>query len=85
MKSTMLWLAIAGLALGGCASSGSAPPGAVVIRVTEKGFEPAVVTVGAFCFGVQPASTSTRSANTSRASRSAVCTGRRARAGGSSW
>ena len=50
MKSMFPWLAIAGLALAGCAGGAaneSAPPGAVAIRVTEKGFEPAVVKVPA--------------------------------------
>ena len=50
MKSALLWLAMAGLALAGCsggAASKSAPNGAVAIRVTEKGFEPAVVKVAA--------------------------------------
>jgi plastocyanin domain-containing protein len=50
MKSRMLWLAIAGVAMAGCGggvAGGSAAPGAVAIRVTEKGFEPAVVMVAA--------------------------------------
>ena len=50
MKSMIPWLAIAGLVLAGCGgapASKSAPPGTVAIRVTEKGFEPAVVKVAA--------------------------------------
>jgi len=50
MSSLERWLPVVALVAGGCAggaASRSAPPGAVAIRVTEKGFEPAAVTVAA--------------------------------------
>ena len=49
MRSKMLWLALASLLLAGCTggASKSVPPGTVAIRVTENGFEPAVVKVAA--------------------------------------
>ena len=50
MKWIIPLLALSVLAVAGCAGGAASkfvPPGAVAIRVTQKGFEPAVVTVPA--------------------------------------